>query len=187
MRRSCVRRWCDDSPGCRSSEITATAETADRILNRVWDYPRWLRPAVGDFDLFHIIDHSYAHLAQQLPAGRSLVTCHDLDAFRGVLPGSAMGSIVERALGRRLLAGMRAARKILCVSAATRNELVSAAAIPAERIVVVPNGVHPSYSPRAGARRGSRSRRRFSVRPTAIGSSCCTSAARFRASASTCC
>ena len=66
---------------------TATADTADRILNRVWDYPRWLRPRAADFDLFHIVDHSYAHLAQQLPPGRSIVTCHDLDAFRGVLPG----------------------------------------------------------------------------------------------------
>ncbi len=127
---------------------TATADTADRILNRVWDYPRWLRPLTGDFDLFHIIDHSYAHLARRLPAGRSIITCHDLDAFRGVLPGSGTASIVERALGRRLLAGMRAARKILCVSAATRDGLLSTAAIPAERIVVVPNAVHPSYSAR---------------------------------------
>jgi glycosyltransferase involved in cell wall biosynthesis len=128
---------------------TATADTADRILNRVWDYPRWLRSRAGDFDLFHIIDHSYAHLATRLPAGRSLITCHDLDAFRGVLPGSHGGSTVERALGRQLLAGMRAARKILCDSAATRNELVSSAAVPAERVVVVPNGVHPACNSRS--------------------------------------
>ena len=51
----------------------------------------------------------------------SLITCHDLDAFRGVLPGSDGGSMVERALGRRLLEGMQAARKILCGSAATRD------------------------------------------------------------------
>jgi len=126
----------------------AAANTADRILNRVWDYPRWLRSRVKDFDLFHIIDHSYAHLATGLPAGRSIVSCHDLDAFRGVLPGSR-GSIVERTLGRRLLKGMSAARKILCGSAATRNELVAATAIPAELIVVVPYGVHPVCSPRS--------------------------------------
>lgn len=127
---------------------TAAANTADRILNRVWDYPRWLRSRVKYFDLFHIIDHSYAHLATGLPAGRSIVSCHDLDAFRGVLPGSR-GSIVERTLGRRLLKGMSAARKILCGSAATRNELVAATAIPAELIVVVPYGVHPACSPRS--------------------------------------
>jgi glycosyltransferase involved in cell wall biosynthesis len=128
---------------------SATADTADRILNRVWDYPRWLRSRAGVFDLFHITDHSYAHLATRLPAGRSLVTCHDLDALRGVLPGSHGGSIIERALGRQLLKGMRAARKILCVSAATRDELVAAEVVPAERVAVVPNGVHPAYNARS--------------------------------------
>ena len=85
--------------------VTATAETADRILNRVWDYPRWLRSRAGDFDLFHIIDHSYAHLALRLPAGRSIVTCHDLDAFRGVLPGSRRR--VDRRTGARPAAARR--------------------------------------------------------------------------------
>jgi len=127
---------------------TATADTADRILNRVWDYPRWLCAQAAAFDLFHIVDHSYAHLVTRLPAGRSVVTCHDLEAFRGVLPGFQGGSIVARALGRRLLDGMKAARKILCGSAATRNELVSKGAIPPDRITVVPYGVHPACSPR---------------------------------------
>ena len=107
-----------------------------------------MRSHGGEFDLFHIIDHSYAHLATHLPAGRSLISCHDLDAFRGLLPGSHGGSIVQRALGRRLLDGMKVARKILCGSTATRDELVSAAIVPANRVVVVPTGVHPSFTPR---------------------------------------
>jgi glycosyltransferase involved in cell wall biosynthesis len=127
----------------------ALAETADRIVNRYWDYPRLLHSRAGDFDLFHITDHSYAHLVTRLPAGRSLVTCHDLDAFRGALPGSHGGSILERALGRRLLEGMRSARKILCVSVATRNELMAAEVVSAERVAVVPNGVHPACSARS--------------------------------------
>ena len=126
---------------------TRTAETTDRIINRVWDYPRWLRPQGGDFDLFHIIDHSYAHLVTSLPPGRSLVMCHDLDAFQGVLPGSSGGSLVGRALGRRLLEGLMAARKIVCGSLATRSELVSCGLVSAARITVVPNGVHPTCSP----------------------------------------
>ena len=64
----------------------AAADTADRIINRVWDYPRWLAPQIGEYDLFHIVDHSYAHLARQLPVGRTVISCHDVDAFRGVLP-----------------------------------------------------------------------------------------------------
>jgi glycosyltransferase involved in cell wall biosynthesis len=127
--------------GCR------TAATADRIINRVWDYPRWLAPQRYEFDLFHIIDHSYAHLVVTLPPGRTLVTCHDLDAFQGVLPGSTGGAIIDRALGRHVLKGLVAAMKIVCVSAATRDELVSYGIVPAQRITVVPNGVHPTCTP----------------------------------------
>jgi glycosyltransferase involved in cell wall biosynthesis len=106
-----------------------------------------LRPQSHDFDLFHIIDHSYAHLITQLPAGRCLAMCHDLDAFQGVLPGSHGGSLVGRALGKNLLQGLKAARKIVCGSLATRDELISYDVVPPERVTVVPNGVHPTCSP----------------------------------------
>ncbi|MGH9145753.1 MAG: glycosyltransferase family 4 protein [Vicinamibacterales bacterium] len=124
-----------------------SVQMMDRIVNRVWDYPRWLRPQGSDFDLFHIIDHSYAHLVTILPPGRSLVMCHDLDAFQGVLPGSHGGSLISRTLGKRLLEGLKAARKIVCGSAATREELLSFNVVPAQRVTVVPNGVHPTCSP----------------------------------------
>jgi len=124
-----------------------TAGTADRIVNRLWDYPRWLGPQRRDFDLFHVIDHSYAHLVTSLPPGRTVVSCHDLDAFQGVLPDSHGGSVIGRALGRRLLQGLVAATKITCGSKATRDELVSYGIVPASRITVVPNGVHPTCSP----------------------------------------
>lgn len=130
---------------------TRVAGTADRIINRIWDYPRWLAPQREDFDVFHVIDHSYAHLVTTLPPGRTVVTCHDLDAFQGVLPGSRGGSLLERALGRRLLDGLVAAARIVCVSQARRDELVSYDVVPATRITVVPNGVHPTCSHRPDA------------------------------------
>ena len=58
---------------------------ADRFLNRFWSYPNHIEPLAARYDLFHIVDHSYAHLAHALPASRTVVTCHDLDAFRSVL------------------------------------------------------------------------------------------------------
>jgi glycosyltransferase involved in cell wall biosynthesis len=120
------------------------ADSADRVLNRFWDYPRWLAPMRHDFDVFHIVDHSYAHLALNLPVGRAIVTCHDLDAFRGVLPGHDGGSVTDRVIGGRLLQGLRAAARIVCVSEATRAHLLSFGAVRADRVTVVPNGVHPS-------------------------------------------
>src|ERR1700681_4503282 len=44
----------------------ARASLGDRLTGRLWDYPRWLAPRAGDFDLFHIVDHSYAHLVRAL-------------------------------------------------------------------------------------------------------------------------
>jgi glycosyltransferase involved in cell wall biosynthesis len=126
---------------------TQTAQTMDRIINRVWDYGRWLQPRMAEFDLFHIVDHSYAHLVTELPPGRSLVMCHDIDAFAGVLPGTRAESAVGRVLAKRLLNGLIAARKIVCGSYATRNALISSGIVPASQIAVVPYGVHPSCRP----------------------------------------
>ena len=53
----------------------------DRYIRRFWSYPRWLRVQRLRFDAFHIIDHSYAHLTHTLPCDRTVVTCHDIDAF----------------------------------------------------------------------------------------------------------
>jgi glycosyltransferase involved in cell wall biosynthesis len=128
------------------------AETADRIINRVWDYPRWLAARRDEFDVFHVVDHSYANLVHALPANRTIVTCHDLDAFAGVLPGTRGGTLVSRALAHRLIEGLQAAARIVCVSEAGRDQLVAQDIVAASRVTVIPNGVHPTCSHRPDAR-----------------------------------
>jgi len=128
------------------------AHTADRIINRVWDYRRVLSARADDFDLFHIVDHSYAHLVTVLPPERSLVMCHDVDAFAGILPGTEGQSMVGRFLGDRLLAGLVTARKIVCGSQATRDALRASGVVEEARLAVVPYGVHPSCTPRRDVR-----------------------------------
>lgn len=119
---------------------------ADRFLNRFWDYPRWLRRRREEFDLFHVVDHSYGQLVHQLPSHRTVVTCHDLDAFRCIL-GLENGSrsSLLKGLARHVLSGFRKAARITCVSRATRDELLSHGLFPPDRVVVVPNGVHPAF------------------------------------------
>jgi glycosyltransferase involved in cell wall biosynthesis len=128
------------------------AETADRITNRVWDYPHWLESRRDEFDVFHIVDHSYANLVRVLPANRTIVTCHDLDAFQGVLPGTRGGTLVTRALAHRLLEGLQAAARIVCVSQAAGDQLMSYDIVSPARVTVIPNGVHPTCSHRPDAR-----------------------------------
>ena len=118
---------------------------ADRLVNRFADYPLHLRNKGDDFDLFHIVDHSYAHLVYGLPAGRTVVTCHDLDTFRCLLgPVRENRPAWFRAMSRRILGGLQRASHVIAVSAATRDQLLERDVLPMDRISVVPNGVHPS-------------------------------------------
>ncbi len=120
---------------------------ADRALNRFWDYPRGVRRRRSEFDLFHVVDHSYAQLVHQLPAGRTVVTCHDLDTFRCLLePESERRSRAFRLMTGRVLEGFRRAARVACDSAATRDELLAHGLLPPGRLAVIPNGVHPAFT-----------------------------------------
>jgi glycosyltransferase involved in cell wall biosynthesis len=124
------------------------ALNADRLMNRMFDYPAWIRARRGDFDLFHVVDHSYSQLIGALPPGRAVVTCHDLDTFRCVLePKRDPRPAWFRAMTSRILEGFRRAAHVLAVSQATRDELLGYGLFPPERISIVSNGVDPACGP----------------------------------------
>jgi glycosyltransferase involved in cell wall biosynthesis len=83
----------------------------------------------------------------------TVVTCHDLDAFRCLLPDSpARRGIVFRRMARHILEGLQQADRVICVSEATRDELVAERLVEPQRIVVIANGVHPTCRPEADPR-----------------------------------
>jgi glycosyltransferase involved in cell wall biosynthesis len=140
--RPAFTRSVDDENG-------AAPPTIQRIAHRFWSYPRWLRRQ-APADVYHIVDHSYAHLAHELPAGRVVVTCHDTDAFHAVMPqrgsgetAAAQASGLPRWLVSRIATGLARAAVVVCDSDATRSELVEGGLASAVRTVVVPIGVHP--------------------------------------------
>ena len=144
--RPALRRRAARLPGAHRSHWLPAL---DRIANRLWDYPRAIDAITRRFDLFHIVDHSYAQLVHRLPAERTIVTCHDLDTFRCVLdPSSEPRSPIFRAMTRHILAGLSKAGHVACDSHATRDVLTARAGIAADRTSVVPNGPHPSCTPR---------------------------------------
>jgi len=123
---------------------------ADRLLNRFVDYPRFLRARKRQFDLFHIVDHSYAHLVSAAGPERSIVTCHDVDTFRCIVePGSEDRSWLFRNMAKRVLKGFCEAAAIACVSSATRHQILRLGLVPADRLTVNPNGVSEPFNPRA--------------------------------------
>jgi glycosyltransferase involved in cell wall biosynthesis len=126
----------------------AAAFTFDRFTNRLFDYPRWLRGKRDEADVFHLADHSYAHLAHELPAERTVVTCHDLDTFRSVLdPRSERRSAPFRRMTERILGGLQKAARVTCDSTATHDAIVAAGLLSPDRLNIVPNGVHPDFTP----------------------------------------
>jgi glycosyltransferase involved in cell wall biosynthesis len=122
--------------------------SADRLLNRYWDYPRYLQRRVRDFDLFHLCDHSYAQLVQVLPAAQTGVFCHDLDAFRCLLePRLDPRPRWFRALARRALLGLQQAAVVFYTTQVVKSELVRYGLVDPQRLVHAPCGVAPEFAP----------------------------------------
>ena len=142
------------------------ARLGDRLTGRLWDYPRWLRPQRAEFDVFHIVDHSYAHLIRALPAERTIVTCNDTDAFEAARARRSVAARSFAAAGgaraRRHLA--RLARLVHQRSDAAGSDLHRPRrSLPHERRVSRrASGVH------AGARRGGRCGDRSATRRPAL-------------------
>jgi glycosyltransferase involved in cell wall biosynthesis len=126
---------------------TARAHLGDRLTGRLWDYPRWLAPRTGDFDLFHIIDHSYAHLVRALLPHPAVVTCNDVDAIEAALPGRNKRLHPSRLLASAVLDGLARAAHVACISQTTKTLLLATGRLDPDRVSVVYLGVHPSCTP----------------------------------------
>jgi glycosyltransferase involved in cell wall biosynthesis len=127
---------------------SGAAFNVDRLLNRFGDYPRALRRIVqrDEFDIYHLVDHSYAQLVSVLPAARTVVTCHDLDTFRCLLePQKERRPAWFQAMTRRVLEGFQQAAAVVCDSAATAEAVRAHDLVPEARLHVVHLGVAETF------------------------------------------
>ena len=123
-----------------------TAHNADILLSRMWDYPRALRPRVRDFDLFHVVDHSYAHLVHALPADRTGVYCHDLNAFRCILePEKEPRPRWFRAMQRKVFEGMQKAAMVFYNTREIGRSIEALGLFDPSRLVYAPPGLSPEF------------------------------------------
>lgn len=140
-----LRRSLTALPLTRRSKF---AWNADRLLNRAVYYPYWLRRRIHQFDLVHIVDHSYAQLAWQTIPERTVITCHDLEAFSSLLSNSSQRRPKWfQAYSRHILTGLRRAAHVVCVSETVRKAAVAHGILDPRKASVVYNGVHPSCRP----------------------------------------
>jgi glycosyltransferase involved in cell wall biosynthesis len=130
-----------------SKQRSGQGWTVDRLINRFFDYPRYLRRQRKRFDLFHLTDHSYSQLVHELPPGRTVVTCHDLDTFRCLWePSGGVRGRAFQIMTRRILSGMQKAAHVCCDSEATRAEMLERKLIPPEQTSVVRLGLRPDFT-----------------------------------------
>lgn len=123
------------------------SRNVDRVINRMRTYPHFVRRHVKDFDCFHVVDHSYSQLLNELPIGSTGVFCHDLDTFRCVLdPTSEPRPRWFRAMVRRILKGFEKAAILFHTTAAVRRQLLQHGLADESKLVQVRLGVAPEFS-----------------------------------------
>ena len=115
-------------------------------------FPRILKQAVEWADLVHICDHANAIYVKYLRPRPHIVTCHDMLAIR-----SALGEIpchqtawTGRQFQNMILRGLRAAARtghIVCVSEATRRDVLRVAGVPRASVSQIYNGLNFPFSP----------------------------------------
>ena len=136
-------------PGLHGNRL---AWNADRFFNRFLRYPPYLSSLFRSFDVFHVADHSYAHLVHSLPNGRSGVFCHDLDAFRCLVePDREPRPPWFRAMARRILRGLQKAAIVFHSTQAVRSRIEQLGILPPERLVHAPYGVNAEFVPESPA------------------------------------
>jgi glycosyltransferase involved in cell wall biosynthesis len=119
-----------------------TAFNADRLLNRHLFLSQAAREAAPDYDLFHVADHTYAHIVHSLPNRKVGVYCHDLDAFRCILDSAAEPRPWWfRKLAQRTLDGVRKAAVVFHNSQIVGRQLLEAGLVSSDRLVHAPPGV----------------------------------------------
>lgn len=125
-------------------------QNADRLLNRLWSYPRAVRSERTKYDAWHVCDHSYAQLVLELPAERTGVYCHDLDTFRCVLdPEAEPRPRWFRRMAERILSGLGRAAVVFHSTREVREQILARQLVQADRLVHAPYGISPEFT--AGA------------------------------------
>ena len=128
------------------------AFNADRLFNRLYDYPRFLSERVRSFELFHVCDHSYANVVHKLPGHRTGVFCHDLDTFRSILePDLEPRPRWFREMARHILGGMQKAAVVFYTTAVVRAQIERHGLVDSERLVQARYGVAPEFNTTSAA------------------------------------
>ncbi|MBW4535255.1 MAG: glycosyltransferase family 4 protein [Pleurocapsa minor HA4230-MV1] len=120
-----------------------TGNPIRKYYERFYHHPKAVKQV--DADLFHIIDHSDAHIAYGLKKiGKPVVvTCHDLVQFiyPEIMKNQARFPAFSLAVWQYCVKGITLADRTIAVSSNTAKDVAHWLNIAPDKIAVVPNGV----------------------------------------------
>jgi len=125
-------------------------------------FPPRLRRLAAAADLVHICDHSNAMYVRDIVHRPHLVTCNDMLAIRsasGEFPQNRTGW-TGRVLQRWIVGGLRRARRLTCISDATRRDVLRITGQPPETVSVTYMGQNFAYTPELQVAEAAMRRRR---------------------------
>ncbi|MEM8720682.1 MAG: glycosyltransferase, partial [Cyanobacteria bacterium P01_G01_bin.39] len=126
-----------------------TGNPLRKYYERFYNHPRTVSQV--DADIFHIIDHTDAHLAYGLKkSGKTvIVTCHDLVQYiyPEILKNEAIFPAFSMAVWQYCVKGITAADRTIAISENTAKDVNYWLNIEPENIKVVPNGVSKEFKP----------------------------------------
>ena len=130
--------WSDES-----GDIWHSGNPLRKFYERFYNHPRTVNHL--EADLFHIIDHTDAHLAYGLKkSGKPVVvTCHDLVQYiyPEILKNEAKFPAFSMAVWQYCVKGINAADRTIAISTNTAKDIDRWLNTEPEKVEVVPNGV----------------------------------------------
>ncbi len=119
----------------------------NKNIERLWRHPYAV--SCLEADIFHIIDHSNAHVAYWLKKKKRnvVVTCHDLVQFicPEILNDQSRFPALSLASWKYSVRGMQDADRVIAVSTNTAQDVTKMLPIAQEKVVVVSNGVEKEF------------------------------------------
>ncbi|MEL6927196.1 MAG: glycosyltransferase family 1 protein [Cyanobacteria bacterium J06600_6] len=134
--------WSDDL-----ENLWHSGNPLKKYYERFYNHPRTVNQL--DADLFHIIDHTNAHVAYGLKkSGKSVVvTCHDLVqyVYPEILKDQSRFPALSMAVWQHSVRGIAAADGAITISSNTAQDVIKWLKVEPEKVAVVLNGVDPSF------------------------------------------
>jgi glycosyltransferase involved in cell wall biosynthesis len=120
-------------------------KSADRFAARCLFYPAAMARLRNRYDVFHIVDHSYAHATHVLPETRTGIYCHDLDALEPLLGNASMMAPWRYTLALSILKALQRVKVVFFSTEQVRQRIIQQGLLDESKLVHAPYGIAPEF------------------------------------------